>query len=103
MAASVRHFIALYGHGYRRLLMQGSIQSMLGISCSAVSQRRVALALRQIATHPMNHKLVIFTKEQTQFILYFASHFGCKVHMDQNGKIAQGFGCIHIALIDGCS
>ena len=52
MAASVRHFIALYGHGYRRLLMQGSIQSMLGISCSAVSQRRVALALQQIATHP---------------------------------------------------
>ena len=58
MAASVRHFIALYGHGYRRLLMQGSIQSMLGISCSAVSQRRLALALQQIATHSILHRIL---------------------------------------------
>ena len=82
-AASVGHFIALYGHGYRRLLMPGSIQSMLGILCSAFSQRRVALALQQIATHPYESQARDIY-ERTNSVLYFPSYSGCKVHMDDD-------------------
>ena len=39
--------------------------------------------------------------ERTNPVPYFVPHFGCKVHVDQNEKIAQGFGCTHAELIEG--
>ena len=54
--------------------------------------------------------LLLFLLERTRDLLqrinpipYFAPYFGYKVHMDQNEKIGQRYGCTHVALIDGCS
>ena len=102
VATFVGSFIALYGHRYGRSLMQGSIRSMLGISSGVVSQRRVAKALQRIAPHAYESR-ALDIYERTNPVLYFAPYFGYKVHVDQNEKIAQGFGCTHVALIDGYS
>ena len=75
---------------------------MLGLSSSVVSQRRVAKALHRIALHAYESQARDIY-ERTNTVSYFPPYFGYKVHMDQNEKIAQGFGCTRVALIDGCS
>ena len=75
---------------------------MLGLPSSVVSQRRVAKALHRIAFHAYESQARDIY-ERTNTVSYFAPYFGYKVHMDQNEKIAQGFGCTRVALIDGCS
>ena len=82
--------------------MQGNIQSMLGIFSGVVSQRRVAKALQQIAPHA-NELRACDIYKRTNPVPYFAPYFGYKVHMDQNEKIAQSFGCTHATLIGGYS
>lgn len=47
----VYDLIRMYGHSYGRRLMQGSVRSLLGITGGAVSQRRIARALREVAPH----------------------------------------------------
>jgi len=98
----VGNFITHYGHTYGRAMMQGSVNAALGITHGAVSQRRVSRALRRLAPDAFEAR----TRDmlvRTNPIPYYAPYFGYKVHMDQNEKIAQSFGCTHIALIDGCS
>ena len=98
----VENFISLYGHGYDRSVMQSSIRCTLGISSGIVSQRRIARSLKRLA--PLAYEVrARDTLDRTNRISYFPPYFGYKAHMDQNEKIAQGFGCMHVALIDGCS
>ena len=100
VATFVGRFVALHGHGYWRSLIQSSIWSMLGVSSSVVPQRRVAKALHRIAPHAYESQTRdIYERANT--VSYFAPYFAYKVHMDQNEKIAQGFGCTCVALIDG--
>ena len=98
----VGNFIVNYGHGYGRSLMQGSIRAMYGVSEGVVSQRRVSNSLRRMAPDAFDAR----TRDvliRTNPVPYYAPFFGYKAHMDQNEKIAQTFGCTHVALIDGCS
>ena len=75
--------------------MQGSIQSMISNQSSCVVSQRIApYAYESRARH---------IYKRTNPVPYSAPYFGYKVHMDQNEKIAQRFGCTHISLIDGCS
>jgi len=98
----VRDFVGRYGHGYGRALMQGSIRASIGATIGVVSQRRVSNSLRRIAPVEFDQRTRdVF--ERTSPIPYCAPYFGYKVHMDQNEKIGQSFGCTHVALIDGCS
>ena len=95
VATFVGRFISLYGQGYGGLLMQGSIQSMISNQSSCVVSQRIApYAYESRARH---------IYKRTNPVPYSAPYFGYKVHMDQNEKIAQRFGCTHISLIDGCS
>jgi len=98
----VTHFVSLYGHHYGRALMQGSIRSNLGVTYGAVSQRRVSNSLRRIAPEAFDARTRDIL-QRTNPVPYYAPFFGYKVHMDQNEKIGQRFGCTHVALIDGCS
>lgn len=98
----VQEFVNSYGHGYGRALMQGSIRSNLGVTVGVVSQRRVARSLNRIAPAAYNAR-ARDVLERTNPIPYYAPYFGYKVHMDQNEKIGQNFGCTHVAIIDGCS
>ena len=94
--------IARFGHGYGRSLMQGSIRALIGSTGRVVSQRRVSNSLRRLA--PVEFELrTRDLQERTNPVPYYAPYFGYKVHMDQNEKIGQTFGCTHVALIDGCS
>ena len=94
--------IARYGHGYGRSLMQGSIWRELSTVGGSASQRRIAASLKRLApaAYQARARDVL---DRTNPIPYYAPYFGYKVHMDQNEKIAQDFGCTHVALIDGCS
>ena len=94
--------IRLYGHCYGRALIQGSIRSRLGVTYGAVSQRRISNALRRLAPDAFEARTRDII-ERTNPIPYYAPFFGYKAHMDQNEKIAQRFGCTHVAIIDGCS
>ena len=98
----VQDFVELYGHGYGRAMMQGSIRSFIGATTGVISQRRVSQSLLRVAPLAYEERTRdIF--ERTNPIPYYAPYFGYKCHMDQNEKIAQNFGCTHVALIDGCS
>ena len=82
--------------------MQSSIRSLLGITASAVSQRRVSRALQVVA--PVAHQArAQDTLERQNPVPYFAPYFGYKGHFDQNEKIGQNYGCTHVLMIDGCS
>ena len=98
----VGRFVANYGHTYGRAMMQGSIRASIGVTFGAVSQRRVSDSLRRIAPGAFEARTRDLI-ERTNPIPYYAPFFGYKVRMDQNEKIAQRFGCTHVALIDGCS
>ena len=98
----VENFILLYGHGHGRSMMQSSIRYTLGISSGTVSQRHIARSLKRLA--PLAYEAwARDTLDRTSPIPYFAPCFRLKEHMDQNEKIAQEYGCTHVALIDGCS
>ena len=45
----VENFISLYGHGYGRSMMPGSIRYTLGISGGIVSRRRIPRSLKRLA------------------------------------------------------
>ena len=97
----VRDMITLYGHDCGRKMMQGSIRALIGHS-HLISQRRISRALRAVA--PMEHEarardLLI----RTDPVPYFAPYFGFKARLDQNEKIGQDCGCMHVLMIDGCS
>jgi len=98
----VGYFISLYGHHYGRALMQGSVRSSLGVTYGAVSQRRISSSLRRLAPEAFDARTRDIL-QRTNPVPYYAPFFGYKVHMDQNEKIGQRFGCTHVALIDGCS
>ena len=98
----VENFIRLYGHGYGRSMMQGSIKYTLGIFNGIVSQRSIARSLKRLA--PLAYEArARDTLDRTNPIPYFAPYFGYKGHMDQNEKIVREYGCTYVALIDGCS
>ena len=83
----IENFISLYGHGYGRSMMQGSIRYKLGISSGIVSQRRIARSLKRLV--PLAYEArARDTFDRTNPIPYFAPYFGYKEHMDQNEKIA---------------
>lgn len=98
----VGEFVRNYGHTYGRAMMQGSVRARIGVTVGAVSQRRVSNALRRVAPNAFEARTRDLI-QRTNPIPYFAPYFGYKVHMDQNEKIGQRFGCTHVALIDGCS
>ena len=98
----VRDVIIGYGHGYGRSMMQGAVRHQLVEFRSTASQHRISASLRRIAPVAYQSRARDIL-EGTNPIPYFAPYFGYKVHMDQNEKIAQDFGCTHVALIDGCS
>ena len=98
----VRDFISRYGHSYGRAMMQGSINAALEVAQGAVSQRRISRALQRVAPDAFQARTRDIL-ERTNPIPYYAPYFGYKVHMDQNEKIGQDYGCTHVALIDGCS
>ena len=67
-----------------------------------VSERRIARSLKRVA--PLTYEdRAPDAPDRTNPVPYFVPYFGYKAHMDQNEKIAEGFGCTHVALIDGCS
>ncbi len=82
--------------------MQGSINARLGITSGAVSQRRVTRALRRVAPVQQDERRRD-ARDRTNPIPYYNPYFGFKVHMDQNEKIGQSFGCTHVAMRDGHS
>ena len=82
--------------------MQGSVRAIVGSTGRVVSQRRVSETLRRLAPIPFEERTRDLL-QRTNPIPYFAPYFGYKVHMDQNEKIGQRYGCTHVALIDGCS
>ena len=45
----VQDFVELYGHGYGRAMMQGSIRSFIGATTGVISQRRVSQSLLRVA------------------------------------------------------
>lgn len=98
----VRDFVDSYGHCYGRRMVQGSIRYTLNVSSGCVSQRRVASALRAVATvaYEARARDAII---RTNPISYYAPYFGYKCHFDQNEKIDQRYGCTHVIMIDECS
>ena len=98
----VGEMIENYGHCYGRALMQGSVRFQLGVTYGAVSQQRVTRSLRRLAPDAFEAR-TLDVIDRTNPVPYFAPYFGYKIHMDQNEKVGQRFGCTHVALIDGCS
>ena len=98
----VENFISRYGHTYGRSMMQGSINAAFSVPQGVVSQRRISRALQRVAPEAFEAR-TRDTLERTNPIPYYAPYFGYKVHMDQNEKLAQNYGCTHVAMIDGCS
>eukprot|EP00111_Clytia_hemisphaerica_P017968 TCONS_00053190-protein len=98
----IRNLIVRYGNMYGRTMMQGSVNAILQVTRGAVSQRRIARSLQRVdpVAYDARRRDVL---ERTNPIPYYAPYFGYKVHMDQNEKIAQRYGCTHVVLIDGCS
>ena len=87
--AYVEKFISLYGHGYGRSMMQGSIRYTFGISSGTVYQRRIARSLKILAPLPYE-AWARDTFDRTNPIPYFAPYFSCKGHTDQNEKNCSG-------------
>ena len=84
----VENFISLYGHGYGRSMMQGSIRYTLWISSGIVSQRRIARSLKRLT--PLAYEAQERdTLDRTNPIPYFAPYFGYKAHMDQNETLLR--------------
>ena len=80
----VRLFVGCVGHSYGRRTLQGLLRSY-GIQ---VSQRRIASSLRRLA--PFHYK---DRRQDTYRLLnpvpYPASHYGKKLHLDQNKKLVS--------------
>ena len=98
----VSNIVTFYVHTYGRKTTHGSINAELGVTSGAVSQRRVAKALHQVAPRAYQARardLVV----RTNPVPYKAPHFGYKGHFDQNEKLAQSYGCTHVLFVDGCS
>lgn len=93
----VRTYVLRVGHTYGRRTMQGLLRSH-GIE---VSQSRIAGALRRVA--PIQYRARrIDIYRMLNPILYNASYFGQKLHLDQNEKIVM-YGVTHILAVDGYS
>ena len=93
----VTAYIRRVGHAYGRRTMQGLLRSN-GIQ---VSQARLAASLRRLA--PLQyHARSIDIHRMLNPAPYRASHYGEKLHLDQNEKIAM-FGVTHILAVDGYS
>lgn len=85
-------------------MMQGTLRYQMqeNSHCHEVSQRRISKMLKKIAPiaqRERTHDLL----DRTNPVLYRAPYFGCKLHMDQNEKIAQDFGVTHVHALDGCT
>lgn len=85
------------GHVYGRRTLQGLLRS-----CGVyVSQRRVAASLQRVA--PLEYASRHFTTHRLlNPVSYRADHFGEKLHLDQNEKVAM-FGVTHVLAVDGYS
>ena len=93
----VRTYVLRVGHTYGRRTMQGLLRSH-GIE---VSQSRIAGALRRVAPILYRARRIDIYRMLNP-ILYNASYFGQKLHLDQNEKIVM-YGVTHILAVDGYS
>ena len=76
----VENFIPLYGHGYGRSMMQGSIRYTLGISSGIVWKWRIERYLKGLA--PLAYEArARDTLGRTYPIPYFAPYFSYKGHV----------------------
>ena len=98
----VRYFIIHCGHTYVRKLMQGSIRALVDSTLNVVWQKRVSRALRNIVRVAKEARFRDLI-DQTNPMRYYFPYFGYKCNPDQNEKIGQDYGCIHIVMIDGFS
>ena len=82
--------------------MQGSIRALVDTTLNVVWQKRVSRALRnvvRVAKEARFRDLI----DQTNPMRYYFRYFGYKCNPDQNEKIGQDYGCIHIVMTDGFS
>ena len=93
----VMSYILRVGHAYGRKTMQGLLRSH-GI---VVSQSRIAASLRRVAPIPYHARRADVHRMLNPFP-YHASHYGEKLHLDQNEKIVM-YGVTHVLAIDGYS
>ena len=85
------------GHAYGRRTLHGLLQSR-GV---CVSQRRVATSMQRVA--PLEYAgRRHTTRRLLNPVPYHAHHFGEKLHLDQNEKVAM-FGATHVLAVDGYS
>ena len=93
------NIVIFYGHTYGRKIPHGSINAQLGVTSGAVSQRKIAKALHQVAPRVYKARardLVV----RTNTVPYTAPYFGYKGHFDQNEKLAQYYGCTNMLFVD---
>ena len=93
----VHHAVQRVGHSYGRRTMQGLLSSH-GIFAG---ERRVGRALQRVDPEAQVLRTVV-TQRRFNPIPYHASHFGDKLHFDQNEKLNM-FGVTHVLAIDGYS
>ena len=86
-----------FGHSYGRKTMQGLLASH-GVFAS---EGRVGRSLLRVAPEAQQLRART-TNRRMNPVPYFASHFGDKLHFDQNEKLGM-FGATHVLAIDGYS
>ena len=91
----VSNIVTFYRHTYGRKMTHGSINAQLGVTSSAISQRRVAKALHQVAPRAYKARARDLAV-RTNPVPYKAPYFGYKGHFDQNEKLTQSCGCTHV-------
>ena len=93
----VSELVNRVGHVYGRRTVQGLLRS-----CGVyVGQRRVSASLQRVA--PLEYASRRFTTHRLlNRVPYRADHFGQKLHLDQNEKVAM-YGVTHALAVDGYS
>ncbi len=94
---TIRLYVQRVGHAYGRRTMHGHLRSHR----IQVSQARLAASLRRVA--PIHYQA---RRHDTYLMLnpapYCTTHYGEKLHLDQNEKLVM-YGITHVLAVDGYS
>ena len=72
--------------------MQGSIRALVDSTLNVVWHKRALRNVVHVAKEARFRDLI----DQTNPMRYYFRYFGYKCNPDQNEKIGQDYGCIHI-------
>ena len=94
----IQLFVANVGHAYGRRTMQG----LLRANGHTVSQARISASLRRVAPRQYHARGTVTYRHPLNSFPYNVSHYGEKLHFDQNEKITM-YGVTHVVAVDGYS